>query len=89
MYQCSCSSLAENDNDKGRKSGKNSPGFGVFLQLNQNENEKVLKNLLRQQSEKCLDVTEVCYSNFESILFFFAFQTSFILCFFSSWHFSS
>lgn len=54
---------------RGEKSGKESPGPGVFLQLDQNENKKVLKNLLRQQSEEGLDVIEVCYSNLESIFF--------------------
>lgn len=43
----SSSSLAENGNGKVGKSAKDSPGFGVFLQLDQNENEKDFKNLVR------------------------------------------
>lgn len=66
---------------RGGNWAKISPDFGVFLKLHQKENEKVLKNLLRQQRERCLDTVEVCYSNFESILFPFAFRTSFILHF--------
>lgn len=66
---------------RGGNQAKISPDFGVFLKLYQKENEKVLKNLLRQQREKCLDTVEFYHSNFESILFPFAFRTSFIFCF--------